>query len=45
MNTAFAGLPKSAGNPTDVLGSESGNRHTAGPNILYFDGHVEERQP
>jgi prepilin-type processing-associated H-X9-DG protein/prepilin-type N-terminal cleavage/methylation domain-containing protein len=44
MAALFAGLPKSAGNPTDTLATESGNRHPGGPNILYSDGHVEERQ-
>ena len=43
MTAAFEGMPKSAGNPTDVLAVESGKRHVAGPNVLYFDGHVEER--
>jgi prepilin-type processing-associated H-X9-DG protein len=44
MNTQFAGMPKTAGDPTDILASESGTRHVGGPNILYFDGHVEEKQ-
>ena len=41
MNAKFAGLLKSAGNPTDVLVSESGSRHFGKSNTLYFDGRVE----
>lgn len=43
MNSQFAGLPKSAGNPGDVLASETAQRHPGGMNILYFDGHVEQK--
>jgi len=40
MNAGFAGLPKSSGNPGDVLASESAARHRGKSNVLFFDGHV-----
>lgn len=40
MTASFAGLPKSAGNPGDILASESGARHRGKSNQLFFDGHV-----
>ena len=43
MNGAYAGLPKTAGDPTDVLASESVARHDGKANVVYFDGHVEEK--
>jgi prepilin-type processing-associated H-X9-DG protein len=40
MNASFTGLPKSAGNPTDILASESAARHQDKSNQLFFDGNV-----
>ena len=41
MDPAWAGLPKSAGDPGQVLASETAARHRGRANVLYFDGHVE----
>ncbi|HZL38590.1 MAG TPA: prepilin-type N-terminal cleavage/methylation domain-containing protein [Tepidisphaeraceae bacterium] len=43
MNAAFAGMPKSTGQPTDVLASEVAAHHDNKANMLYFDGHVALR--
>jgi prepilin-type N-terminal cleavage/methylation domain-containing protein/prepilin-type processing-associated H-X9-DG protein len=41
MTAQCAGLPKSSGNASEVLASESDGRHFKRSNVLYFDGHVE----
>jgi len=43
MNAAFAGMPKSMGNPGDMLASETGARHDGRSNTLFFDGHVDDQ--
>ena len=40
LNAAFAGLPKTAGEPSDPLASETAPRHGGRANVLFFDGHV-----
>jgi len=42
MNPQFAGIPKMSGKAGDMLANESGARHPGGPNVLYFDGHVDQ---
>lgn len=41
MNAQFAGEPRSAGAPGDVLATEVAPRHNGKSNTLFFDGHVE----
>jgi prepilin-type processing-associated H-X9-DG protein/prepilin-type N-terminal cleavage/methylation domain-containing protein len=43
MSSAYAGMPKSAGEATEVLASESGGRHDGRSNVLFFDGHVDDQ--
>jgi prepilin-type N-terminal cleavage/methylation domain-containing protein/prepilin-type processing-associated H-X9-DG protein len=43
MNSAYAGMPKSAGEAGDVLASETTSRHDGKSNVVFFDGHVDEQ--
>jgi prepilin-type N-terminal cleavage/methylation domain-containing protein/prepilin-type processing-associated H-X9-DG protein len=43
MNSAYAGMPKSAGDAGEVLASETAPRHDGKSNVVFFDGHVNEQ--
>ena len=43
LNAAYVGMPKSAGDATEILASESVKRHDGRSNIVFFDGHVDEK--
>jgi prepilin-type processing-associated H-X9-DG protein/prepilin-type N-terminal cleavage/methylation domain-containing protein len=43
LNSTYAGMPKSAGDATEILASESVKRHDGRSNIVFFDGHVDEK--
>ena len=43
MNPAYAGLPKSQGNPSEALAFETGVGHEGRYYTVYFDGHVDDQ--